>query len=140
MALVVDENGVLTGMLTLDDVLEELVGEIQDEFDTHDESFKNLGNSEYLVDGKLALYELAELTEIEVQIQNVSTLGGYITTLLGRLPHAGERVILEDHDYEAEVTKTDGRRVVQVHLRPQQTAERNAAALLEAEQAADTKS
>jgi Mg2+/Co2+ transporter CorC len=56
-----------------------------------------------------------------VEIKNISTLGGYITTLLGRLPHQGERVQLEDHAYEAEVTKTDGRRVVQVHLRPKTT-------------------
>ncbi len=141
MALVVDENGVLTGMLTLDDVLEELVGEIQDEFDTHDESFKTLSEGEYLVEGKLALYELAERTEIEIVDQNVSTLGGYITALLGRLPNQGERVILEDHGYEAEVTKTDGRRVVQVHLRREQTkAQAEAAAEAQELAAAETKS
>jgi CBS domain containing-hemolysin-like protein len=123
MALVVDENGVLTGMLTLDDVLEELVGEIQDEFDTADESFKSLGDGEYLLEGKLPLYELAELTEIEVEIANVSTLGGYLTSILGRIPNLGEVVRMKEQGYEAEVTKTDGRRVVQVHLRPAQTAE-----------------
>ena len=116
MALVVDENGVLTGMLTLDDVIEELVGEIQDEFDTHDERFQKISDGEYIIDGKLPLYELAELTDLEIEKQNVSTLGGYITTVLGRLPLEGELVVLEGHGYEALVTKTDGRRVVQVTL------------------------
>lgn len=116
MALVVDENGVLTGMLTLDDVLEELVGEIQDEFDTTDERFLKIADGEYVVEGKLPLYELAELTDLEIEKQNVSTIGGYITTVLGRLPLEGELVVLEAHGYEALVTKTDGRRVVQVTL------------------------
>lgn len=116
MALVVDENGVLTGMLTLDDVIEELVGEIQDEFDTRDERFHEIADGQYIVDGKLPLYELADLTDLEIEKQNVSTLGGYITTVLGRLPLTGERVVLENHGYEALVTKTDGRRVVQVTL------------------------
>ncbi|MBP7949494.1 MAG: HlyC/CorC family transporter [Verrucomicrobiales bacterium] len=118
MALVVDENGVLTGMLTLDDVLEELVGEIQDEFDTEEDRFQKFDDGEFLVDGKLPLYELAELTDLELEKSNVSTLGGYITSLLGRLPAEGEQVELEGHGYEATVTKTDGRRVVQVRLAP----------------------
>ena len=53
---------------------------------------------------------------MEIEKQNVSTLGGYITTVLGRLPLEGELVVLEGHGYEALVTKTDGRRVVQVTL------------------------
>jgi len=116
MALVVDENGVLTGMLTLDDVLEELVGEIQDEFDTTEDRFVQVADGEYVVEGKLPLYELAELTDLEIEKQNVSTIGGYITTVLGRLPLEGERVLLEAHGYEALVTKTDGRRVIQATL------------------------
>ena len=123
MALVVDENGVLTGMLTLDDVLEELVGEIQDEFDTTDERFQQIADGEYVVEGKLPLYELAELTDLEIERQNVSTIGGYITTVLGRLPLEGERVVLEGHGYEALVNKTDGRRVVQVTLTRQVPSE-----------------
>lgn len=117
MALVVDENGVLTGMLTLDDVLEELVGEIQDEFDTTEERFITVADGEYIVEGKLPLYELAERTDLEIEKQNVSTIGGYITTVLGRLPHEGEHVILEAYGYDALVTKTDGRRVVQAKLK-----------------------
>jgi CBS domain containing-hemolysin-like protein len=117
MALVVDENGVLTGMLTLDDVLEELVGEIQDEFDSEEERFKRLSESEFVIEGKFPLYELAELTDLELEKANVSTLGGFVTAVLGRLPHEGETVHLADVGYIATVTKMDGRRVVQVHLK-----------------------
>ncbi len=116
MALVVDENGVLTGMLTLDDVLEELVGEIQDEFDTVEERFKRLNDDEFLIDGKFPLYELGETTDLELEKANVSTVGGYVTAVLGRLPAEGEIIPLSEKGYTAKVTKTDGRRVVQLHF------------------------
>ena len=115
LALVVDEFGAVIGMVTLDDVIEELVGEIQDEFDTEERRFQRLNADEFLVDGTLSLYELAEHADLELESNEVSTVGGYITNLLGHLPASGEKVTLEH--YEATIMKTDGRRVVQVHFK-----------------------
>lgn len=115
LALVVDEYGGTTGIVTLDNVLEELVGDIQDEFDAEKPEFKRINNDEFTVEGGLGLYELQDLAGLEVESADVSTVGGYVTHLLGHLPKLGERVRIED--YEVTITQTDGRRVGQVHFK-----------------------
>ncbi|MGI8603222.1 MAG: hemolysin family protein [Verrucomicrobiales bacterium] len=115
LAVVVDEFGAVNGIVSLDDVIEELVGEIQDEFDTEEKRFQRLDDAEFLVDGTFSLYELAERTDLELESDDVSTIGGYLTDLFGHLPSAGEKT--EVDGYEVTVTKTDGRRIVQVHFK-----------------------
>lgn len=116
LALVVDEFGGTIGMITLDDVLEELVGTIHDEFDTEDRAFQRLSDDEFFVDATLPLHELAELTELELESDDVSTVGGYVTEKFGRLPTLGETVEVED-GWLATVTRTDGHRIVQLQFR-----------------------
>lgn len=115
LALVVDEFGGTVGIVTLDNVLEELVGEIQDEFDTATTEFKKISQDEFVVEGSLGLYELNDHVGLELESEDVSTIGGYITHLLGHLPRTGEKVRVED--YEATVAKADDRRVIQVHFK-----------------------
>jgi CBS domain containing-hemolysin-like protein len=112
LALVVDEYGGTTGIVTLDNVIEELVGEIQDEFDAEKPEFRRLNADEFTVEGSLGLYELHDLAGLELESPDVSTIGGYVTHLLGHMPKQGEQVRIED--YEVTITQTDGRRVVQV--------------------------
>ena len=115
LALVVDEFGGTVGVVTLDNVLEELVGEIQDEFDMENAEFKRLNQDEFLVEGTLGLYELKDLVGLELEDEDVSTIGGYVTHLLGHLPKQGETVPIEE--YLVTVTKADSRRVVQLHFK-----------------------
>jgi CBS domain containing-hemolysin-like protein len=115
LALVVDEFGGTAGIVTLDNVLEELVGEIQDEFDTATPEFKRVSNDEFVVEGTLGLYELNDLAGIELESEDVSTIGGYVTHLLGHLPKPGEQVKIEE--YHATVTKADNRRVIQIQFK-----------------------
>jgi CBS domain containing-hemolysin-like protein len=115
LALVVDEFGGALGIVTLDNVLEELVGDIQDEFDTDETEFERVSDDEFVVEGTLALYEMADHTDLELESADVSTIGGYITHVLGHLPAIGEKVEIEG--YEATITKTDGKRVVQVRFK-----------------------
>jgi CBS domain containing-hemolysin-like protein len=112
LAVVVDEYGGTTGIVTLDNVLEELVGDIQDEFDAENPEFRRLNANEFTVEGSLGLYELHDLAGLELESPDVSTIGGYVTHLLGHLPKQGERVRIED--YDVTITQTDGRRVGQV--------------------------
>jgi CBS domain containing-hemolysin-like protein len=114
LALAVDEFGGTLGMVTFDNVIEELVGDIQDEFDDEQPEFKMVGDGEYQVDGKLGLHELAALMDLELESPDVSTVGGYVTHLLGHLPESGERVRIEN--FEVTVTSTDGRRVIEVRF------------------------
>jgi CBS domain containing-hemolysin-like protein len=115
LALVVDEFGGTAGIVTLDNVLEELVGDIQDEFDTETPEFKRVSTDEFLVEGTLGLYELNDLAGIELESEDVSTIGGYVTHLLGHLPKPGEHVKIDD--YQATVTKSDNRRVIQIEFK-----------------------
>ena len=115
IALVVDEFGGTVGIVTLDNVLEELVGEIHDEFDAEKPEFKRVDADEFTVEGGLALYELHDLAGLELESAEVSTIGGYVTHLIGHLPKQGESVRIED--YTVTITQSDGRRVEQLQFK-----------------------
>jgi CBS domain containing-hemolysin-like protein len=115
LAMVVDEFGGTVGMVTLENVLEEVVGDIQDEFDTDKEEFRKINENEFSVAGSIGLYELNDLVGLELDSADVSTLGGYVTHLLGHLPKHGEQVKIDG--YLVTITQTDGRRVGQLHFR-----------------------
>jgi len=124
LAIVVDEYGGTVGMVTLENVLEELVGDIQDEFDTEKAEFQKINANEFTVNGALGLYELNDLAKLELESADVSTIGGYVTHLLGHLPKQGEQVKIDN--YLVTVSQTDARRVRQLHFKklkePQTTA------------------
>ena len=115
LAMVVDEYGGTVGMVTLENVLEELVGDIQDEFDTDKEEFRKINENEFAVDGALGLYELRDAAGLELESADVSTIGGYVTHLLGHLPKQGEQVKIDG--YLVTVSQTDAHRVRQLHFR-----------------------
>ncbi len=117
LAVVVDEYGGAVGIVTLDNVLEEIVGSIQDEFDTSEQEFQKINEQEFTVEGTLALYELAEMLHTDFGSPDVSTIGGYITVELGHIPLKGENIRIEN--YVATVIETDGRRVLRVHFKKQ---------------------
>ncbi len=115
VALAVDEFGGAVGVVTLDNVLEEIVGDIQDEFDHDISEFRRINENEFTVEGTYNLYELADQTGIDLESDEVTTIGGYVTHLLGHLPKVGEKVIIEE--YEVTTTKADLRRVLQLHFK-----------------------
>lgn len=116
LAMVVDEYGDSAGLIFMDNIMEELVGDIQDEFDNEEASYTKVNDSEFVVEGSLGVNELENILEnFDLDTSEVTTIGGYITQQLERLPEPGETVRIQE--YEAKVTSTDGRRVGQVHLR-----------------------
>jgi CBS domain containing-hemolysin-like protein len=115
LAVVVDEFGGTVGMVTLENVLEELVGDIQDEFDADKEEFRKINENEFVADGGLGLYELRDAAGLELDSADVSTIGGYVTHLLGHLPKQGEQVKIDN--YCVTVSQADSRRVRQLHFR-----------------------
>ncbi|MDP9292496.1 MAG: hemolysin family protein [Verrucomicrobiota bacterium] len=127
LALVVDEYGGTVGIVTLDNVIEELVGEIQDEFDIDQQEYRRINDDEFVVDGGLGLYELNHLAGFELESADVSTIGGYVTHLLGHLPKQGESARIGD--YVVTISQTDGRRIVQLNFKraPKKSAEPRAA-------------
>src|SRR6266581_9543630 len=96
-AIVVDEYGGTVGMVTLENVLEELVGQIQDEFDQEKPLLVPTGDHTWDAAGALGLYELNDLAKLDLESADVSTIGGYVTHLLGHLPKTGEQVKIDGY-------------------------------------------
>jgi CBS domain containing-hemolysin-like protein len=115
LAIVVDEFGGTVGLVALENVLEELVGDIQDEFDFEKEEFRKISANEFSTDGSLGLYELSDLAKLDLESPDVSTIGGYVTHLLGHLPKTGEQVKIDN--YMVTVSQADDRRVKQLHFK-----------------------
>ncbi len=116
VAQVADEFGHIGGVVFLDNVIEELVGDIQDEFDNETSEFTRINDKEFVVEGTTSLNDLSDFEpELHIDSGEVTTVGGYITQLLGRFPELGETV--EILGYEARVTSVDDRLVGQVHFR-----------------------
>ncbi len=115
MAIVVDEYGGTSGLVTLEDILEEIVGEIQDEFDTEAPRMEATADG-YVVDGLVLLEEIAERLGIEVPEQESATLGGFVIARLGRIARVGDTVQLGG--FTAKVSELKGRRVSKLLLTP----------------------
>jgi CBS domain containing-hemolysin-like protein len=116
LAMAVDEFGTPVGIVFLDNVIEELVGDIQDEFDNEKPESNWINDNEFVIEGSMTLNDLAGMAEeLELESGEVTTVGGYITQQLGRFPEIGET--MEINGWEAKVTSTDGRRVGQIHFR-----------------------
>jgi len=117
MAIVVDEYGGTAGLLTIEDLIEEIVGDIQDEYDLHEEAeYSQKGPGEYLIDGGMNLSDVNSLLKIELPTGDSSTLGGYIYGKLGRVPTIGEIIDDDEHNLVMRVESVDGRRIRKVHV------------------------
>jgi putative hemolysin len=132
IALVTDEYGSVSGLVTLEDLLEELVGEITDEYDREEPPVVDLGNGAYRVDGRLGIDEVNELLDAELPDEEWDTVGGLMLGLLGSIPDQGEEVTFQNLVFKAE--KVNGRRIAQVLItRKPEGAERPSPAEVTAE-------
>lgn len=102
MALVVDEYGGVAGLVTLEDLIEELVGDITDEYDTESSEWSLLGEDRYRVATRLALDDLSDLFDIDIDEDDIDTVGGLMTKYLGRLPEGGSETQAHDLHLVAE--------------------------------------
>ena len=112
LAIVVDEFGGTAGLVTLEDVIEELVGEVEDEFDRETPRFRVEPGGSMLIDGLMSLDDLRERLGIELTGEPYDTVGGMVFGRLGRVAKIGDAVEVEG--YRFQVTTVDGRRVAQV--------------------------
>jgi len=115
MAIVVDEYGGLAGLVTLEDMIEEIVGDIEEtQAVAGREPVRQLDEKHYLLDGDLAIHEWADTFKIDLAGKRISTIGGFVTSLLGHIPHAGETAEYRNMRFTVEAMR--GRRVGTVRL------------------------
>jgi CBS domain containing-hemolysin-like protein len=114
LAVVVDEYGGTAGLVTLEDLLEELVGEIQDEFDEEERLIQPVGPGAFRVSGKLPVDALNAAAGLDIPKESFATVGGWVMDLFGRVPHKGEKK--ETEAFTVAVEKVERTRVVEVVL------------------------
>jgi CBS domain containing-hemolysin-like protein len=119
-AIVVDEYGGTAGLVTIEDLLEELVGEIRDEYDVESEPMSQESDDTFLISGKVGVDQVSDRLDIEIEGEGFETFGGYLLSRLGRVPNTGER--LEVDDLDVEVLEADRRRIQRVRVRKHEAA------------------
>ena len=115
VAIVVDEHGGVSGLVTMEDVVEEIVGEIQDEYDTEEAQITENGPLDFTVSGATEVEELEELFDVELAEDDFLTVGGLITHALGRLPGKGETLNIKG--LLLEVLDADQKKIKKLRIR-----------------------
>jgi putative hemolysin len=115
LAVVVDEYGGVEGIVTLEDIVEEIVGEIQDEYDAEDDLIRPLDLNRFMVDGSTPLRDINRRFELDLSEEHVNTLAGFLLHLLGRIPQEGDRC--EAQGVQFTVRRMDDHRVEEIEVR-----------------------
>jgi len=114
IAVVVDEYGGTAGLVTIEDMLEEIVGEIRDEYDVESEPIVEEGSGRFIFNGKVDIDEVNQRLGVQIEREGFETVGGYLLTHLGRVPAVGERVDIDD--LVVEVLDVERRRIHKVRI------------------------
>lgn len=114
IAIVVEEYGGTSGLITIEDLLEEIVGEIRDEYDIEEDLFELQDDGSLLIDGRANVEELEEVFDLEIPRDKFDTVGGYLFHLMGTVPAAGEKV--SDNGLVLMVLESDERRIRKVRV------------------------
>jgi CBS domain containing-hemolysin-like protein len=118
MAIVIDEYSSFVGIVTVEDILEEIVGDIMDEYDKEEPEIQNLSDGVFVVDAQMWVEDINERIEIDLPVdESYETVGGLIIDRLGHIPlHPGEKVEINDGKITLVVMQMHGRRIVKVKV------------------------
>ena len=112
MAIIIDEWGSFEGLFTIEDILEEIVGEIRDEFDEEEPAVRKLDGGAYAVDGRIPIHVVNEALDADFESEDFDTIGGLVLGHLGRVPETGDEI--QSNGHTLRVDEIDGPRVAQV--------------------------
>ncbi len=113
--IVLDEYGTTVGLITIEDLLEEIVGDIRDEYDSdEDEAFKKISDSEYIIQGQMKIDDLNEKLELNLNSENYDSIGGIIIENLDKIPVEGDSILLDNIRFT--VQKLDKKRIDRIHI------------------------
>lgn len=122
MAIAIDEYGGTSGLITIEDLIEEIVGDIQDEYDLEEDELVEESPGVVLVDGRLNIEELEDYFDIEIPREKFDTVGGYLFNLFGHVPQANEEI--RDGGLRMTVVECDNRKIRKVRVRRAEPEER----------------
>jgi len=115
LSIVVDEYGGTAGLVTIEDIIEEIIGDIRDEYDINEEAdYEEMDIDEYVVDASIDLDDFNNLLDVDLPAEDMDTLGGYIYNHFGRVPVIGEQI--DDPYLTMTVQSVEGRRIRKVHI------------------------
>jgi CBS domain containing-hemolysin-like protein len=114
MVIVIDEYGSVSGLVTIEDLMEEIVGDIQDEYDREEKLYEQVNDHEYVFSAKISIDEFNEIMDIKLEHEDYDTLGGFLYAQLDKIPVAGDTVTF--HHYRFTILTTRGRRIVRVQV------------------------
>ncbi len=115
MAVVVDEYGGTAGIVTIEDMLEEIVGEIEDEYDREEPTVEKIDDTEVIVDARVSIDDLNELLGLHIEGEDFDTVGGFVYHELGRIPLAGDEV--QSDGLRLKVLSVVGRRIKKIRVK-----------------------
>lgn len=116
LAIVIDEYGGTEGLITLEDLIEEILGNIQDEYDDEQEDITKISDTKFTVDGTAAIEDIESLTGLTLSGDDCETVAGYILEHIERVPSDGEHPVVESDGLRMTVTKIEDRRITQVEI------------------------
>lgn len=114
MVIVIDEYGSVSGLVTIEDLVEEIVGDIKDEYDQEETLYERVNDHEYIVSAKLSIDEFNDLMGTKLENEDYDTLGGFLYAQLDKIPVAGDTITFEHHRFT--ILSTRGRRIVRVRV------------------------
>src|SRR5579884_1146300 len=123
MAIVVDEYGSVAGLVTIEDLVEEIVGDIRDEYDHEENVYEEITPDEYIVDAKISINDFNDLMETELDNEDYDTVGGFLYAQLDKIPVVGDTITFENLKFTVLATK--GRRITKVRVQREQPQQQN---------------
>ncbi len=114
MAIVIDEYGGTAGLVTMEDLLEEIVGNIFDEYDEIEDEFEKIDDNTFLINGSVSIYELKKILKVDIPEGDYETLSGYLLEILGRVPEDDETPIIETENVTYKIEKYEEKRILLV--------------------------
>ena len=114
MAVIVDEYGGTAGIITMEDILEELVGDIFDEYDKVEEEYQKIDENTYIIKGSMTIYDVNKLLDADVPEGDYDTISGYMQEMLGRIPEDGETPIVETKKVTFKIEDTEDKRILTI--------------------------
>ena len=114
IAIVLDEYGGTAGLITMEDIIEELVGNIFDEYDEEEKEFEKIDDNTFMISGSVTIYDLRKILEVEIPEGDYDTLSGYLIELLGRIPSDDEKPVIETENVTYKIEEYEEKRILWV--------------------------